>query len=784
MSFRVMARTLLHLGAELISSDAVALFELVKNSFDAGSSRVKIEVVVRIPHQRRLDLVERVRSTECQAQNSVSDSLELLRSAAADAVDRTAPECELLLLRFRQAQQLSELRKALNAANYIAVVDTGEGMSLDILDDAFLTIGTRSRLKSRAQRNTRNEDRAILGEKGVGRLSAMRLGGHLNVETSTSGENAWNVLEIDWSVFSHDSEALLEEFELAPRKGHTKKNPMDSGTRLTISDLASEWTETKLRDLATEEFTKLTDPFTSETVFPVQLLFNDQPVSVPRFDRVLLDNAHAHIAASFNSQHQDGMRLAGHITYKGRERVFALEGAHLSSAAERSVTVLKSLGPFSLDVYWYNRRILTALEGIGDRRAVLRLVREWGGGVMVFRDGFRVLPYGNADDDWLNLDRRALGASGYAINKAQIIGRLNISSLRNPALTDQTNREGITDCAEKSALVNLLNHVIQSEFRNFLNAVDKEQKAMEPISIEDLDRRVQEEEQQIISNVNQLMERVPELRREESLVQRINASVSRLRGLMTEVQELAESYQAGRGQLLNLAGIGLSVEVLAHELNRVTEHVLQTIGQARQSETGSVPGSTLRMLDSQLRTLHRRLRVLDPLSTAGRQRRERFDLVSLINDCIVDHEERFAREGINCEFEIAPAGNRKSLQIRAVKGMIIQILGNLIDNSIYWLRQQKTLDPAHQSNIAVGLDTEGRYLTVTDNGPGVPMDMRERVFDAFFTTKPAGQGKGLGLFIGREIARYHGADLELLPAASTGDVNCHTFRLTLGDNTT
>ena len=784
MSFRVMARTLLHLGAELISSDAVALFELVKNSFDAGSSQVKIEVVVRIPHQRRIDLVERVRSTECRAENSDSDSLKLLRSAAADAVDRTAPGCEPLLARLRQAQDLSELRKVLNEANYIAVVDTGEGMSLDILDDAFLTIGTRSRLRSRAQRDKRAGGRPILGEKGVGRFSAMRLGGHLHVETSTSGENAWNVLEIDWSIFSHDSEALLDEFELEPRKGPAKKNPMDSGTRLTISDLAAEWTETKLRDLATEEFTKLTDPFTSETVFPVQLLFNDQPVSVPRFDRILLDNAHAHIAASFDPEHHDGMRLVGHITYKGRERVFALEGAHLLSAAERSIAALESLGPFRLDVYWYNRRILTELEGIGDRRTVSRLVREWGGGVMVFRDGFRVLPYGNADDDWLNLDRKALGSSGYAINKAQIIGQLNISSVDNPALTDQTNREGITECVEKSSLVNLLSYVIQSEFRNFLNAVDEEQKAMEPISIEDLDRRVQEEEEQIISNVNRLMTRVPELRREASVVHRINTSVRRLRDLMTEVQELAESYQAGRSQLLNLAGIGLSVEVLAHELNRVTEHVLQTIGQASQTETGSVPGPTLRMLDSQLRTLQRRLRVLDPLSTAGRQRPERFDLVSLIKDCIVDHEERFAREGISCKFEILPGGNRKSLQIRAVKGMIILLVGNLIDNSIYWLRQQKTLDPAHQSNIAVALDTEERYLTVTDNGPGVPMDMRERVFDAFFTTKPAGQGKGLGLFIGREIARYHGSDLELLPAASNGSDTCHTFRLTFGESAT
>lgn len=223
-----------------------------------------------------------------------------------------------------------------------------------------------------------------------------------------------------------------------------------------------------------------------------------------------------------------------------------MEGAHLMSPANCSIRVLEKLGPFSLDVYWYNRRILTALEGIGDRRSVLRLVREWGGGVMVFRDGFRVLPYGNAEDDWLNLDRRALGSSGYAINKAQIIGRLNISSVHNPALTDQTNREGITDGVEKSALVNLLNHIIQSEFRTFLHDVDQEQKAMEPISIEDLDRRVQEEEQQIVFNVNQLMTLVPELRREAGLVSQINASVRRLRGLMSEVQELADSYQAGR----------------------------------------------------------------------------------------------------------------------------------------------------------------------------------------------------------------------------------------------
>lgn len=60
MPFRVMARTVIQLGAELISSDGVAFYELIKNAFDAGSPRVDIDVIVRRPYERSLALVETV----------------------------------------------------------------------------------------------------------------------------------------------------------------------------------------------------------------------------------------------------------------------------------------------------------------------------------------------------------------------------------------------------------------------------------------------------------------------------------------------------------------------------------------------------------------------------------------------------------------------------------------------------------------------------------------------------------------------------------------------------
>ena len=50
MSFRITARTILQLGAELISSDGIAFYELIKNAFDAGSRRVDVDVYVRLDH--------------------------------------------------------------------------------------------------------------------------------------------------------------------------------------------------------------------------------------------------------------------------------------------------------------------------------------------------------------------------------------------------------------------------------------------------------------------------------------------------------------------------------------------------------------------------------------------------------------------------------------------------------------------------------------------------------------------------------------------------------------
>jgi signal transduction histidine kinase len=94
-------------------------------------------------------------------------------------------------------------------------------------------------------------------------------------------------------------------------------------------------------------------------------------------------------------------------------------------------------------------------------------------------------------------------------------------------------------------------------------------------------------------------------------------------------------------------------------------------------------------------------------------------------------------------------------RVQGVVGELNQIWLNLIDNA---------LDAAPVSGrVEIRAEHRGGRVVVRviDNGPGIPPDLRERIFDQFFTTKPVGQGTGLGLDITRRLVRKHDGDIEV-----------------------
>ena len=796
MSFKVSARTVLQLGAELISSDAIAFYELIKNAFDAGSPRVDIDVVVRIDHEAYCEHLRQIRLERKRRPHHMTEEevIEDRKNAILEDIDPSSPDSEALRGSILEAGEWDDLENALKEANYIKVDDTGSGMSLEELEHVFLTIGTRARLKEKeAQRHRPRrkgagdpKSRVILGEKGIGRLSAMRLGSHLTVITSKKGERNWNVLEIDWDQFSNESDNMIEDIKISPERGDKKEDRNDRGTLLWICGLRLGWPEEKLRAIATEEFSRLTDPFTRRSRYPIRLSFNNEKILIPALDRILFEAAHAKVEAEYIVE-DDEPRLFGKIdyTYRGREKVFSLEYSPDLHAITKgaSQSVLKSLGHFKTRLYWFNRQLLRAMEGIGDRKRVLKLQSNWAGGLMVFRDGFRVNPYGDPGDDWLDLDRRALASSGYKVNRRQIIGKVDISFIDNPTLIDQTNREGLRDCEEKEALVLMLNHILEGQFRPFLNMVDAEVQARSPLAFEDLEERVENEERRMRRSIEMLRSRYPKVAKDKEIFSPIEDSVKRIHSLMDEAQSLADSYEKGHTELLHLAGLGLMVEILAHELNRATIHTLETLSGSDQQPLSEEMESRFDTLEAQLKTLQKRLRILDPLSTAGRQKKESFDLIGWVREILMSHKAQFRRHNIKCNISIEPSPSIKEFKIKLVKGMIVQIMENLLSNSVYWLKQEKELKRDLRPEINIVINTKAREIRLTDNGPGVPPKRKEEIFQPFITTKPPGEGKGLGLYISREIAKYNKASIFMSDEESIHDDRLNTFVLSLmGEN--
>lgn len=788
MSFRVTARTLLQLGAELISSDAVAFFELVKNAFDAGSPRADIDVVNRLNHticdaQRNLISSYKASSPNEEA---LQGAMVECKEALIDGIDYSAPRADSHARRIRAASSWDELLELIDEANYILIEDTGSGMSLHDLEEVYLTIGTRYRLRqrleqSRSDSSPSTNSRPILGEKGIGRLSAMRLGWCLHVETTEAGESHWNKLDVDWRDFDSPTEQFVGDIEVTPTMGDAKPGLEYSGTRIRITALTADWSSERLRNVA-NELSKLTNPFYPRSGYPVSLRFNNDAVPIPRFDQILFKQAHVVVQGTYSLE-QGEPRFSGSVNYilRNREKTFSYDWRDIFALTDKTpLPVLREVGPFSVEFYWYNRQALRAVDGIGTRRQVQELVNKWSGGLMLFRDGFRVYPYGSPDDDWLNLDGKALASAGYKVNRKQIIGQVEIGIINNPRLVDQTNREGLRECPEKDALVKLLKHLLEVDFRAFINQVDKETRAQEPVSFDELEERASNEERQMRYYLEALLTKYPQLKHDTQITRPLQESVTKIRLMLDEASELASSYERGRTELLNLAGLGLMVEIVAHELNRATRYALRTLAAPQRAE--AVHGNSMdqfRVLEAQLKTLQKRLRILDPLSTAGRQVKERFDLVQWVDEILQSHEAQFNRHGIDYILNVQPEGSPENMTVRMVKGMVAQIVENLLSNSVYWLKQQKVLDATFESKVEIVIDKESKEIRVTDNGPGVDPARKDDIFQPFVTTKPPGEGKGLGLYLSREIAFYHNAALDMSDVQSVHSDRFNTFVLSL-----
>ncbi|WP_124083989.1 ATP-binding protein [Burkholderia gladioli] len=786
MSFKIAARTILHLGAELISSDAVALYELIKNSIDAKSKNgVDVYFNITVRHADFLSvysqLKARVKAEEKSTAtgSSGSDRLDqesllsfkkqFIGKVTSDAPRELRAKYEADISKATSHELLLvAARQAYSDSNEIIVSDTGDGMSLQDLEDVYLTIGTTNRTKAVRDAIENQEAKPpYLGEKGVGRLSVMRLGWKVKIETAKVSDTLTNVLEINWHEFEEAFDDDASSVVLTPHEEGDKGEP--SFTKITISDLRATWTAASLKEIARLQIARMTDPFSwSEPQrFPIRLWFNGAPIDTQRqVGKALLNHAHSTCIGRFILDGNEPM-----VTLKFTSSLYEIEDEPfvfdmtdlmgMSGLRESGLpaSTLRTLGTFTFELFWFNRQRLRAFPDVGDLTVVRKLVRTWAG-VCLFRDGYRVLPYGDEGDDWLGLDIEALGAQGYKLNTKQIIGRVSIGRTNNPELVDQTNRQGLMDTPEKEVLIALLRNIVSVKWRSFLDSAMVAKKAAALTSFDP-----PAESSAVDTYQSRAAQSLQSIRKDYSvdpkLLREVQDAFAEIKDAHRRAIERIETIEEQKERLTQLAGVGLLVETIAHELARATELTQQTLKDLKYQRLDSGSASALNTLAQQIKIIQKRLATLEPLSVTARQRRSRQPLARIVDYVLEGHTAQFSRHRILASR--LPQEDDNSIHAFVIEGHVVQILENLINNSIYWLdlARKETVDL--EAKIEIWLTSSPPSIHYRDNGPGIPASRVQAVFEPFFSTKSelASRRQGLGLYIARQNAELLGGTLSL-----------------------
>lgn len=187
-------------------------------------------------------------------------------------------------------------------------------------------------------------------------------------------------------------------------------------------------------------------------------------------------------------------------------------------------------------------------------------------------------------------------------------------------------------------------------------------------------------------------------------------------------------------RLNQVAQLGVTVEILGHELNSNERMIREGIRQVRQA--GDFPGTQL--IETGFEALSQQLEFLSPLKVSGTLTRR-----EISGDEILSYLQGFFDVVMrNRKINIEASDGFKGFSIYEQPSRLLPVFVNLVNNSVYWLVTSKTPEPK------VLLSVEAEKIVVSDNGPGIDPVDQESLFKMFFTRKSIG-GRGIGLYLCR-----------------------------------
>lgn len=703
--FRPKARLMELLGEQLIKNHNIALFELVKNGYDADASKVEITL---------LEI------------NSKEDGV-------------------------------------------IEVQDDGDGMSFETVTQVWLEPANKHKADFRDNGNRTKKNRSPIGEKGVGRFAVQRLGTQVEMVTKSKGEDEvvvsidWDdflkneyldeagiqVKKRTPKVFKKSSTGTritISGLRTSWKRGDVRKlyrsvssmTPPDLNPTSENIDLRFKSKEVDKQNTFTVDLNLLPNQgwleglFSPETatsnalfVFdfeisdegmkyvyqykPYEAIIAEYPKhiskrSVPKdLKDLYLDVGHG---VNFFKYEAPELKISKAKNFKKRKDTPKLGRRDKDNPQALGIGKVKGriLG-FDFDQDIYERYIKDETGGLVD------YVRD-NGGIRIYRDSLRVYNYGEPNDDWLQLDHRRVQSPTRRFGARQLMGAIHLDLNDSNELIENTNREGFVE----NAALEELRHIMMSVLNEFEVERNKDKSVLKKI-LRYPPGEVGLVDPKKSSNVERLIDDLRET----------VASNKIYRPLVSHVDRVDKAYSETRDALMSAAGAGLGLVTVFHELERGVRGLHHSIMEG-------IEPVKLELMSTEL------ISVLEgAMYMVSVKQFETISASRLLNYVLLTQEGRFKKHGITF---LNGFSENKSIdfEIKGVRRILTSVLVNLLDNAIYWV----DFKGEKEKYIWVGTtdDLDGPAIVIADSGDGF-RDTPEDVIAPFFTRRETGMGIGL-----------------------------------------
>lgn len=329
----------------------------------------------------------------------------------------------------------------------LIISDNGLGMTKQQLINGFMRISSTDKLHNPTSIRF---NRTKAGKKGIGRFAAQRLGERLILVTQTKESTNAIQIEIDWDKYSIDKDITTITFPIR----NIPKEKVE-GTTIKIHGLREKWTEASIKRIYRYVLDLFQPDYLSERSKVDKLAIQNEETFKVNFNLVSNEGKRSFLNDQISVFDKSLAIFEGHVN-KNHHGIITIKSESLDIDDTMEITYKNEENNYSAltDVYFkihyfiYDRPMYYGDRISGPELKKIQELSKTASGVRLYRNGFRVLPYGEPKDDWTNIDKRWSTESGkinIPLNNQNLFGFVEIIDPTGNIFEETASREGLIE---------------------------------------------------------------------------------------------------------------------------------------------------------------------------------------------------------------------------------------------------------------------------------------------------------------------------------------------------